>query len=59
MAAVVAEFFGIMGLSQTAPQTLGELIPYLITVFAAVALVSGAFRVIGRLVELLMDFRRW
>ncbi len=37
MAAVVAEFFAVIG----------------------VALVSGVFRVIGRLVELLMDFRRW
>ncbi len=59
MASVVAEFFGIMGLSSYAPQTLGELIPYLLTVFVGVALVSGVFRVIGRLVELLMDFRRW
>ena len=48
-----------MGVSSYAPQTLGELIPYLLTVFVGVALVSGVFRVIGRLVELIMDFRRW
>lgn len=59
MAAVVAEFFGIIGVSSYVPQTLGELIPYLLTVFVGVALVSGVFRVVGRLVELLMDFRRW
>ena len=59
MAPVIAEFFGIMGISSYAPQTLGELIPYLLTVFVGVALVSGVFRVIGRIVELLMDFRRW
>lgn len=59
MASVVAEFFGIMGLDSCVPQTLGELIPYLLTVFVGVALVSGVFRVIGRIVELLMDFRRW
>lgn len=58
MAPVVAEFFGIIGVSQV-PDTLAELIPYLLTVFVGVALVSGVFRVIGRLVELLMDFRRW
>lgn len=59
MASVVAEFFAVCGLDQTPPQNLAELIPYLLTVFVAVALVSGVFRVIGRLVELLLDFRRW
>lgn len=59
MAPVVAEFFGIMGVDRYAPETLAELIPYLLTVLVGVALVSGVFRVIGRLVELLMDFRRW
>lgn len=59
MAPVIAEFFAISGVSQYPPETLAELIPYLLTVLAAVALVSGVFRVIGRIVELLMDFRRW
>ena len=59
MAPVVAGFFGIIGVDSCVPQTLGELIPYLLTVFVGVALVSGVFRVIGRFVELLMDFRRW
>ena len=48
MAPVIAEFFGIVGISSYAPQTLGELIPYLLTVFVGVALVSGVFRVIRR-----------
>lgn len=59
MAPVIAEFFSVIGVDQTAPQTLAELIPYLLTVFVGVALVSGVFRVIGRIVDLLMDFRRW
>jgi hypothetical protein len=59
MAPVIAEFFDIIGVSQTPPETLAELIPYLLTVLVGVALVSGVFRVIGRLVELLTDFRRW
>ena len=59
MAAVVAEFFGIVGVDMLPPGNLAELIPYLLTVLVGVALVSGVFRVIGRLVELLMDFRRW
>lgn len=59
MAAVVAEFFQIIGVDMLPPDNLAELIPYLLTVFVGVALVSGVFRVIGRLTELLMDFRRW
>ena len=59
MAAVVAEFFGIIGVDLLPPNNLAELIPYLLTVLVGVALVSGVFRVIGRLVELLMDFSRW
>lgn len=59
MAPVIAEFFGIIGVGRYTPENLAELIPYLLTVLVGVALVSGVFRVIGRLVELLMDFRRW
>lgn len=59
MASVVADFFQITGISMVPPDNLAELIPYLLTVFVGVALVSGVFRVIGRLAELLMDFRRW
>lgn len=59
MAAVIAQFFEIIGVDRLPPETLAELIPYLLTVLVGVALVCGVFRVIGRLVELLMDFRRW
>lgn len=59
MAAVVANFFSIIGVDVVPPETLAELIPYLLTVFVGLALVSGVFRVIGRLAEILMNFRRW
>lgn len=59
MAALVAEFFTIMDLDMVPPDNLSELIPYLLTVLVAVVLVSGVFRVIGRLAEAVMDFRRW
>lgn len=59
MAAVVANFFSIIGVDAVPPETLTELIPYLLTVFVGLALVSGVFRVIGKLAEILMDFRRW
>ena len=59
MAEIVAEFFGVIGVDQIPPDNLSELIPYLLTVLIAVVLVSGVFRVIGRLAESVMDFRRW
>ena len=59
MAEIIAEFFGIIGVDMIPPNDLAELIPYLLTVFVGVALVSVVFRVIGRLAEVIMDFRRW
>ncbi len=59
MAEIVAEFFNIIGVDAVPPQTLAELIPYLLTVFVGVFLVSQVFRVIGRLAEVIMDFRRF
>jgi len=59
MAELVAEFFQIVGLETEIPQTLAELIPYLLQIVVGVALVSGVFGVIGKLAQLLMDFTRW
>ena len=59
MALVVSEFFGIIGVDMVPPSNMAELIPYLLTVVVGVALVSGVFRVIGKLADLFMNFRRW
>lgn len=59
MAEIVAEFFGVIGEDMIPPDNLAELIPYLLTVLIGVVLVSTVFRVIGRLAEVIMDFRRW
>ena len=59
MAVIVAEFFGIVGLDVVPPTNMAELIPYLLTVVVGVALVSAVFRVIGKLAELLLNYRRW
>lgn len=59
MAAVIAEFFGIIGVDPTAPATMAELIPWLLTVWIGVVLVSGVFRVFGKLVDLFMNWRRF
>lgn len=59
MAEVVSNFFLVNGLNEIPPQTLAELIPWLIKVVVAVALVSGVFRVLGKLTEIFTNFRRW
>ncbi|MCD8017396.1 MAG: hypothetical protein LUE97_06330 [Oscillospiraceae bacterium] len=59
MALVVAEFFELIGLDMTMPSDMEQLIPYLLTFFVGVVLVSGVFRVIGKLAELFINFRRW
>ena len=59
MAEIIAEFFGVIGVDMIPPDNLAELIPYLFTILIGVALVSTMFRVIGRLAEVIMDFRRW
>ena len=59
MAEVVSEFFSVIWVDMIPPDNLSELIPYLLTVFVGVTLVSGVFRVIGRLAEAVMDFRRF
>ena len=59
MALIVSEFFGIIGVDVTPPTNMAELIPYLLTVVVGVALVSGVFRVIGKLGDWILNFRRW
>ena len=58
MALVVAEFFNIIGVSMTPPSTMSELIPYLLIVVIGVILVSGVFRVVGKIVDGLLTLRR-
>lgn len=59
MAEIIAEFFGVIGVDAVPPDNLAELIPYLLTVLIGVVLDSTVFRVIGRLAEAVIDFRRW
>ena len=59
MAEVVSNFFLVNGLNEIPPQTLAELIPWLIKIVVAVALVSGVFRVLGKLTEIFTNFRCW
>ena len=59
MAEVVSEFFTVVWVDMVPPDNLAELIPYLLSVFVSVALVSGVFRAIGKLAEAVMDHRRF
>ena len=59
MAEVVSKFFTVVWMDMIPPDNLSELIPYLLSVFVSVAMVSGVFRVIGRLAEAIIDFRRF
>lgn len=59
MALIVAEFFGIIGVDVVPPSNMAELIPYLLTVAVGLVLVCGVFRVIGKLAELIINYRRW
>ncbi len=58
MAALVAQFFGIIGVDTLPPGNLAELIPYLLTVVVGCVLVSAVFGVVGKLAEVLFHFRR-
>ena len=59
MAAVVAEFFQVIGVDMTPPATMAELIPYLLTVAVGVFLVAMVFKVISAMVYGLMNLRRF
>lgn len=59
MATVVSEFLQVMDINSMPPQTLSELIPYILNVEVGIALVSGAFGVFGRLLSIILDMTRW
>lgn len=59
MAEIVAEFFLIIGVDQIPPTNVAELIPYLLTIFVGVFLVSAVFSIIKEIVVALFDWRRF
>ena len=54
MIETLAQFFAIIGLNTTPPQTFSELIPYLLTVFLGFALIAAIFRMFKSFITLLM-----
>lgn len=59
MASVLTDFFGLVGIAETPPETLAELIPYLFHFVAGIALVSGVFSAVGKIGSTFMNFRRY
>lgn len=59
MASVVAEFFQITGVDIVPPTIMAELIPYLLTVFVAVVLVTAVFRIVAAVAAALVNWRRF
>lgn len=59
MAAVVAEFFQIVGVDVVPPTNMAELIPYLLTVFIGIVLVIGVFCIVAAVASALVNWRRF
>lgn len=59
MAAVVAEFFQIVGVDVVPPTNMAELIPYLLTVFISIVLVVCVFRLVAVIAAALVNWRRF
>ena len=59
MALLIAEFFQIIGVDITPPSSMADLIPYLLTVFVGICLVSAVFHVLGKLMEIILNYTRW
>ena len=59
MASVITDFFGLVGISETPPETLAELLPYLFHFVAGCVMVSGVFAAVGRIGSIFMNFRRY
>lgn len=57
MAALVAQFFQIIGVDATPPTNMAELIPYLLTVLVGMFLVAMVYRLVGAIVRALFSVR--
>ncbi len=59
MAAVVAQFFGVIGLDMVPPTNMAELIPYLITLVVGMFLVSRVYWLVAAIVRAVLSLRRF
>lgn len=59
MQEIVKEFFLLSGQDVEVPLNMGSFIPYLTNTFVGVAMVSGVFGIIGKLLDLFLNTNRW
>ena len=59
MAAVVAEFFQVIGVDPAPPETMAELIVWLALIYIGVKLVCAMFHLFGKLMEFFLNWRRF
>lgn len=57
MVQIVSEFFGIVGVSQTPPDNLAELIPYLLQIIVAVVMVVAVIRLVSYIAQIFCNWR--
>lgn len=58
MQSILNDFFLLSGLSDTPPETMSALIPYLINIFVGVSMVSGVFAMFGKMIDILFSYFR-
>ncbi|MBD5530598.1 MAG: hypothetical protein HDQ98_00125 [Lachnospiraceae bacterium] len=58
MSDTIMQFFELVGVSASAPETFPELITWFVYIFVAVMLVLGVFHVIGNIVNTFFSIRR-
>ena len=58
MAELAQEVLALSGVSGAAPSTLPELVEWLVMITVGVAVISGVFRVLGKLTDI-FQYRRW
>lgn len=59
MVAVIAEFFQVVGVDSTSPETMSELILWMALIYIGVHLVCAVFRLLGKCMELFLNRRRF
>ena len=54
----IMQFFEVVGVSPSVPETFPELVTWFVYIFVAVMLVLGVFHVIGSIVNTFFSIRR-
>lgn len=58
MQETIMQFFNLVGVSATAPETFPELLTWFVFIYVGIMLVLGVFHVIGSIVTTFFSIRR-